>query len=109
MLVREVHETGAQLILMAVPSRERALQPETSKTGQVFHDVVREWAARHAVPFIDLSTPFARTTDAGKLLFFDRDIHFTTEGHRVVAETLLTAYPEVFSSVVADADRVGIR
>ena len=103
-LVGEVTETGAQVVLMAVPSRERTLRPMGAASRRVFHDVVRNWAEREAVPFVDLSTPFAAAARETEPLFFARDIHFTAHGHRVVADTLLAAYPEVFGQTV-DAKR----
>ena len=103
-LVREVTDTGAQLVLMAVPSRERTLRPTGAAARRVFHDVVRDWAERQAVPFVDLTTPFAAAAEEAEPLFFARDIHFTAHGHRVVADTLLAAYPEVFGRTL-DAKR----
>ncbi len=99
-LVDEVTETGAQIVLMAVPSRERTLRPTDATSRPVFHDVVRDWAEREAVPFVNLSTPFAAAAGETEPLFFARDIHFTAHGHRVVADTLLAAYPEVFGQTV---------
>ena len=103
-LVGEVTETGAQVVLMAVPSRERTLRPTGAASRPVFHDIVRDWADRQVVPFVDLSTPFAAAAGEAEPLFFARDIHFTAHGHRVVADTLLAAYPEVFGRTV-DAKR----
>lgn len=98
-LVSEVEESGSQLVLTAVPSRDDILRRDGLRTTGVFHDTVQAWAERHTVPFVDLSTPFATAADAGAQLFFARDIHFTAEGHRVVADAILVEYPEVFGGV----------
>ena len=90
-LVREITDTGAQLVLMAVPSRERTLRPIGAASRRVFHDVVRDWAERQAVPFVDLTTPFAAAAEEPEPLFFARDIHFTAHGHRVVVLLLVGA------------------
>ena len=96
-LVRETREVGTQLVLLAVPSKEDTLRRAARTTRRAFHDKVRVWAEQHRVPFVDLATPFLVAAEAGARLFFPRDIHFTEEGHRVVADVLLSAYPKVFA------------
>ena len=97
-LVAETRASSAELVLMAVPSKERTLRP-AARTGEpVFHDKVQQWAEINAVPFIDLSQAFYTAADAGAQLFFTRDIHFTEVGHELVAEQIQTAYPGLFGT-----------
>ncbi len=93
-LTREIRATGAELVLMAVPSRDYSLRGEARPPG-LFHDEVRRWAARARVSFLDLAGPFAATA-ATDQLFFRRDIHSTEAGHAVVTAAILDAYPHVF-------------
>lgn len=97
-LVAEIRASSAELVLMAVPSKERTLRP-AARTGEpVFHDKVQQWAEINAVPFIDLAQAFYTAADAGAQLFFARDIHFTEVGHELVAEQIKTAYPGLFGT-----------
>lgn len=94
-LVEEVRDAGATVVLTAVPSRAQTLSGGEGNRHPTFHDHVRVWAEKHGVPFVDLAQAF-EAAEATEPLFFARDIHFTAAGHRVVAEALAAAYPEVF-------------
>ena len=88
-LAAEIDQSGATLAIMAVPSKERTLRPHDRPGGPVFHDKVRQWADANAVAFIDLAPAFDAA--AGQQLFFQRDIHFTADGHRVVVDQIAAA------------------
>ena len=103
-----MRRSGAEIILTAVPSKERTLA-RTRRTGEpTFSDKVRAWAEANGVPFVDLEVAFYAAADAavdvgaaregvGEPLFLARDIHFTSAGHQLVAETLATAHPTIFT------------
>lgn len=107
-LVDEVRRSGAEIILTAVPSKERTLA-RARRTGEpTFSDKVRAWSQANGVPFVDLEVAFYAAADAsvdldaardgvGEPLFFARDIHFTSAGHQMVAKTLATAHPTIFT------------
>ena len=97
-LVQEVRQSAADIVLLAVPSKERTLYRELRTSAPVFHDKVLEWADEHGVPFLDLAPAFYEAADAGVHLFFTRDIHFTVAGHKLVADTIRKACPMLFSS-----------
>ena len=96
-LIKGVRGSGAKIVLMAVPSRVVLVKSKVVRNAHSFHDIVQQWCEKHAVTFLNLEEVFrAHTTTKGPL-FFDRDIHFTVEGHGLVAATILEAYPEVFA------------
>jgi lysophospholipase L1-like esterase len=99
-LEKAVLQSGGKFILMVAPSKS-GLQVEPHKPHYVdleFSEKWKIWSKNHGIAFIDLSEAFHRAYQRwGKKLFFDRDVHFTPEGHKVVAETIAQAYPELFN------------
>ncbi len=51
----------------------------------------------HGIEFLDLFTPFEKASKAGIALFFRQDIHFSREGHALMAAVMAHAYPHLFS------------
>lgn len=94
---RRIAANGGKLTVMVVPSRYRFMGDGKIPMGSDLHDTVMAWAKERGIDFLDLNTPFERESRAGKQLFFKQDIHFTAEGHRVVAEAIERAYPELFT------------
>ncbi len=95
-LNRRVQAAGAELILMSVPSRYRLMGDGGIKVDEDFHQKVKSWAAASGVQFLDLLEPFSRGSRPDLALFFRQDIHFTEEGHALVAATIARAYPRLF-------------
>ena len=96
-LVAEIRASGAALVLMAVPSKERTLRSKLRTNEPSFATKVQKWATDHTIPYVDLSSAFYAAADDKIQVFFDRDIHFTTEGHKIVADVLTVACPKLFS------------
>ena len=48
---------------------------------------------------MDLTQPFEKEAQNGVQLFFNSDIHFNENGHRIVASELARYYPNIFSPV----------
>lgn len=94
-LAREVGESGAEFALMAVPSKYR-LQSGQLDTSPEFSDKWNHWAAENQIRFLDLVAPFRREAENGTALFFGVDPHFNENGHRLTAQVLRAAYPDVF-------------
>lgn len=94
-LNRRVTAAGGLLTVMVVPSRYRMMGDGKVPLTSDLHDTVGRWAAERHIAFLDLNTAFERESRAGKRLFFLQDIHFTTEGHRIVAEEILRQHPEL--------------
>lgn len=95
-LNRRVAANGGRLTVMVVPSRYRMMGDGKIPLTSDLHDTVGAWAKERGIDFLDLNTAFERESKAGKKLFFQQDIHFTAEGHRVVAEAIERQYPELF-------------
>ena len=96
-LFAKIRGSGAELALMAVPSKERTVHPELRRGEPRFPDKVREWADDNSIPYIDLTPAFYAAADDGTEMFLQRDIHFTANGHKLVAELLAEACPKLFS------------
>lgn len=93
---RRVRASGAELILMSVPSRYRLMGSGQVQVAEDFHHKVRTWAAANGVRFLDLFEPFSRGSRPDVPLFFREDIHFTAEGHALVAATIAREFPALF-------------
>ena len=63
-LVDEVRRSGAEIILTAVPSKERTLAPARRTGEPTFSDKARAWAEANGVPFVDLEVAFYAAADA---------------------------------------------
>jgi hypothetical protein len=95
-LDRRVGAAGGKLTLMIVPSRYRMMGDGKVPLTSDLHDTVGVWAKERNIAFVDLNTPFERESRAGRALFFLQDIHFTKEGHAIVADAIARQYPDVF-------------
>ncbi len=96
-LNRRVQASGGHLTVMVVPSRYRFMGDGKIPLTSDLHDTVSGWAGERQIDFLDLNTPFERESKAGKALFFLQDIHFTSEGHKVVASAIAAKYPELMT------------
>lgn len=92
---REIRASGARLLLTAVPSKYVILKGSLPGNEEEFADKVKTWAEANGVAYLDLVPAFAAAA-AGGSLFLDQDIHFNARGHRVVAEAIHRAWPDVF-------------
>ena len=95
-LQRRVASSGAQFVLMTVPSRYRLMGDGTVPVGELdFHEKVRRWSGAHDIRFLPLAPTFdAAGRDAHP--YFLADIHFTEAGHRLAADAITNAFPELF-------------
>ena len=92
---RRVSANGGTLTLMVVPSRYRLMGDGRIPITSDLHDTVQAWARKHGIDFLDLNRPFDGAAKAGKQLFFLQDIHFTADGHQVVADAIAKQYPQL--------------
>jgi hypothetical protein len=105
-LDRRVRASGAQLIVMAVPSRYLLMGDGSIPIqGQDFHQTVKAWSEKQGIQFLDLHSPFERAARAGIPVFFLQDIHFTAEGHALVAATIARTFPQLFTEGSAITSR----
>lgn len=92
---REIQDSGAKLLLTAVPSKYVTLKGSLPGGEEQFADKVKAWARANGVAYLDLVPDFAAAAAKGPL-FLNKDIHFNLRGHRVVAEAIHRAWPDVF-------------
>lgn len=91
-----VNSAGAQLVLMAVPSRYRLVGDGTVAVGELdFHEKVRRWAVARSIRFLPLAPTF-EAAGRDPRPYFLADIHFTEAGHRLAADAITNGYPELF-------------
>jgi len=96
-LNRRVAAAGGVLTVMVVPSRYRFMGDGKIPMTSDLHDTVASWAQARQIDFLDLNTPFERASRTGQKLFFLQDIHFTSDGHKVVAAAIADKYPELLA------------
>ena len=92
-LAREVKASGAQFVLTVVPSKFRLIKHLNDSQSPQFSAKWRLFSKKNNIEFMDLTRPFENETLNGKQLFFNNDIHFNENGHRVVAAELSKNYP----------------
>jgi lysophospholipase L1-like esterase len=96
-IAKRAKDSGSRMVVMSVPSRYRLMGDGHIKVEGDFHATVKQFTAQNGIEFLDLFTPFERASKAGFKLFFQQDIHFAEEGHRVTAATIARSYPDYFS------------
>lgn len=104
-LDRRITAAGSALTLMVVPSRYRMMGDGRIDTGTDFHDTLKRWAQDRGIRFLELNAPFETASRAGVALYFLQDIHFTSEGHALLAATISRSHPEWFAEVPAGPRR----
>lgn len=95
-LNRRVGADGGQLVVMAVPSRYQLMGDGKIPVTGDFHEKVKAWTSANGVEFLDLREAFKRESRRDNPLFFLQDIHFTRQGHEVVAGDIKKAFPDLF-------------
>ena len=83
-------------MLMTVPSRYRLMGDGTVPVGELdFHEKIRRWATTNDIHFLALAPTFdAAGRDAPP--YFLSDIHFNETGHRLAADAITNALPDLF-------------
>lgn len=94
---RRMKAAGTRLVVMSVPSRYKLMGDGKIKVEGDFHKTVKDFTQQNGIEFLDLLTPFERSSRAGNKLFFEQDIHYNEAGHHVVAAAIARTYPEYFS------------
>jgi len=95
-LAQEVRNSGAEFILMVVPSKFRLVNNIYSDPDPEFSDKWKAWAESNSIEFLDLVPPFVEADRDGRVLFWEKDIHFQKDGHMVTAREIKRLFPEIF-------------
>jgi hypothetical protein len=101
-LNRRVTAAGSHLVVMAVPSRYRLMGDGSIPVNTDFHADVKRWCTENGIDFLDLYGDFAREVREGRQPFFLQDIHFTADGHKVVAAAIARRHPETFGAIPSE-------
>ncbi|MEI6066018.1 MAG: SGNH/GDSL hydrolase family protein [Methylococcaceae bacterium] len=94
-LAREVEASGAQFILTVVPSKFKIVNSIWDSQTPQFSDKWRLFSQENNIRFLDLTKSFEAEAKNGAQLFFNSDIHFTVNGHRIVASELSKQFPNI--------------
>jgi lysophospholipase L1-like esterase len=97
-LAREVAQSGARFVLLAVPSRYRLAHPDEEYDEPQHAKKWQAWARANGIEFVDLVESFRESQESGAPPFLSVDGHFNATGHALVAEAIRRAYPDVFGS-----------
>jgi lysophospholipase L1-like esterase len=96
-----VRENGAEFLLVHVPSKEaspgnpqgyRGILKGTVDQNNRFSETLRAFAAGRGIHFLDMLEPVRKGHAAQKTLYnpSGRDIHLNAEGHRLLADSILS-------------------
>ena len=85
-----VHETGAALRLVIVPSREQVLGTKPVSIETDVHQRLLRWAAERSLPVVDL-LPALQSTAAGGSPYYRVDAHWNARGHEAAAQAIARA------------------
>lgn len=94
-LASRVRAAGGVFVLTAVPRPPGEAERLRAEGRPTFSEVCRAWARTNGLAFLDLQAPFDRADGGHEGLFFRTDIHFTVRGHRVVADAIAAAFPDL--------------
>lgn len=97
-LADEIRDSGAEFVLMAVPSKARLQGDYDNPSEAEFSNKCKVWAKEHSIEFVDLVPAFHEAASSGMKLFFEKDPHFNRNGQKVAADVLKRAYPDIFNS-----------
>lgn len=95
-LSQKIRATGAHFILTAVPSKYQVAHLDEPIGNDSLDSRLAAWAASNGIEYVSLTPAFLKNARSGRNLFFERDIHFSREGHRVIAEAIRVHLSEFF-------------
>ncbi|HIB85208.1 MAG TPA: SGNH/GDSL hydrolase family protein [Chromatiaceae bacterium] len=99
LLAKDVEKSGALFAITAIPSKYRLRNRNRGIETIQYSDKWKEWANAYQVKFFDLTAGFEREAAQGRTVFFDQNIHFNENGHRVVAQELGRELSDIFQEV----------
>ena len=96
-LAKEVKASGAKFVLTVIPSKFRIRDHISDNQAPQFSDKWMLFSQNNNIPFMDLTRAFSKEAANGTQLFFNSDIHFNENGHKIVASELRKNYPQLFN------------
>ncbi|WP_420643977.1 hypothetical protein [Candidatus Leptofilum sp.] len=96
-LHEEVEADGAQLLVLSVPAAPQLVPP---KDGEDWYcerpnEILNAFLENEGIPYLDLLPMFKdHSLAGGEPLYFERDFHINSEGHRLAGELLFEFFEE---------------
>lgn len=90
-------KNGYHFVSARFPRKLQTPRPDPSFVP--FSEKVEKWGQKNNINYLDLSVPFSRNSKE-KRLFFDKDIHFNKEGHKVKADIIENDFNNIFTQNV---------
>lgn len=99
-LNREVKAAGGSLSVAAAPSPaqvyvaiwkeniEKRQATASVLDAQLSHRLLGKWCSDQGIPYVDLLTPLRKAGESNAYLYFPINLHWTPDGHAVVADVL---------------------
>ena len=84
-------EHGARFFLVYIPQRSEVDLDSPFPYVRSVHAMVDDITRREGIPVVDLAAPFREQAKAGRTLVFPVDAHWTSAGHRLAADVLLSS------------------
>lgn len=94
----DVTRSGARLLLVWIPTKERVYLPVlapdrkaryvSNRSGEIdgLERAISDFASRNEIPFLDLTADLERRAKRGERLYFRLDGHMTDHGNRVAGQ-----------------------
>jgi hypothetical protein len=90
-IIRDIHEElssqGKQLVVFLIPNKSLSKINKCCENDQLYSRFRRELITQK-IQFLDVGKYFSSYKNQN-ILFFDKDIHLTREGHRLISDALL--------------------
>jgi len=86
-MVQRAHQAGSEVVFLMLANKEDIRAHERIWPWQIYRDAMRDAAARHGYPLVDVPRLFRASGLSPDRLFVD-EMHPSTEGHRVIGEAI---------------------
>jgi len=104
LLNKNIKSSGVKFILTVVPSKYKSVNKKYSNDDVEFSDKWKAFASKYEINFLDLTNNFEKYSMNGFKLFYEIDIHFNKNGHKLVAKAIMEKFPKLF---INDIDPIG--
>lgn len=105
-LVQLAHHHGAEAAFVLLANQEDLDNPTEVNGWDPYRQVMRDTAARHGTPLLDVITLFQASGQSREQLFLDV-MHPTVEGHRIMGEALAELLADWAAGMVVEGSGHG--
>lgn len=98
-LKKEIEASGSSLTVLVIPSRRADMFGDDPSAPPSFASRATPWLRENGFDCLDLEEPFRtyRKANGNGHLFFQKDIHLTPDGNKIMADVIRASHPEYFS------------